>query len=124
MPSQYGPIQLTYSAQNNQPGSHIYNPLANPLFGNPESWLLRRRSYSSLPLPSPPSPCGEVGAASSLAPKIGLLGLSPKKGALKEPQRDRKKTKNIKRDGSISLDDVVEIARVMRPRLDLHDLVC
>ncbi|XP_064986944.1 uncharacterized protein LOC103969863, partial [Musa acuminata AAA Group] len=39
--------------------------------------------------------------------------------ALKEPQRDRKKTKNIKRDGSISLDDVIEIARVMRPRVQV-----
>ncbi|KAF7120264.1 hypothetical protein RHSIM_Rhsim13G0094400 [Rhododendron simsii] len=101
---------------------------------------------------------GEVGAASSLAPKIGPLGLSPKKigediaketakdwkglrvtvkltvqnrqakvavvpsaaalviKALKEPERDRKKTKNIKHTGNISLDDVVEIAKVMRPR--------
>ncbi|KAF2321763.1 hypothetical protein GH714_002560 [Hevea brasiliensis] len=85
---------------------------------------------------------GEVGAASSLAPKIGPLGLSPKKigediaketakdwkglrvtvkltvqnrqakvtvvpsaaalviKALKEPERDRKKTKNIKHSGT------------------------
>ncbi|KAG8647259.1 hypothetical protein MANES_09G068860v8 [Manihot esculenta] len=96
---------------------------------------------------------GEVGAASSLAPKIGPLGLSPKKigediaketakdwkglrvtvkltvqnrqakvsvvpsaaalviKALKEPERDRKKTKNIKHSGNISLDDVIEIAK-------------
>jgi large subunit ribosomal protein L12e len=101
---------------------------------------------------------GEVGAASSLAPKIGPLGLSPKKigediaketakdwkglrvtvkltvqnrqakvsvvpsaaalviKALKEPERDRKKTKNIKHSGSITMDDVIEIARIMRPR--------
>ncbi|GLJ45808.1 hypothetical protein SUGI_0963930 [Cryptomeria japonica] len=101
---------------------------------------------------------GEVGAASSLAPKIGPLGLSPKKigediaketardwkglrvtvkltvqnrqakvavvpsaaalviKALKEPERDRKKTKNIKHSGNISLDDVIEIAKVMKPR--------
>ncbi|KAI3696757.1 hypothetical protein L6452_29287 [Arctium lappa] len=101
---------------------------------------------------------GEVGAASSLAPKIGPLGLSPKKigediaketakdwkglrvtvkltvqnrqakvsvvpsaaalviKALKEPERDRKKVKNIKHSGNISLDDVIEIAKVMRPR--------
>jgi large subunit ribosomal protein L12e len=88
---------------------------------------------------------GEVGAASSLAPKIGPLGLSPKKigediaketakdwkglrvtvvpsaaalviKALKEPERDRKKVKNIKHSGNISLDDVVEIAKTMRPR--------
>ncbi|KAG4385355.1 hypothetical protein GLYMA_12G075500v4 [Glycine max] len=107
---------------------------------------------------------GEVGAASSLAPKIGPLGLSPKKigediaketakdwkglrvtvkltvqnrqakvtvvpsaaalviKALKEPERDRKKTKNIKHNGNISLDDVIEIARVMRPRSMAKDL--
>ena len=101
---------------------------------------------------------GEVGAASSLAPKIGPLGLSPKKvgediaketakdwkglritvkltvqnrqakvevcpsaasliiKALKEPQRDRKKVKNVKHNGNISLDDVIAVARVMRPR--------
>ncbi|KAL3679995.1 hypothetical protein R1sor_022951 [Riccia sorocarpa] len=101
---------------------------------------------------------GEVGAASSLAPKIGPLGLSPKKigediaketakdwkglrvtvklavqnrqakvsvvpsaaalviKALKEPERDRKKVKNIKHSGNISLDDVIEIAKIMQPR--------
>ena len=101
---------------------------------------------------------GEVGAASSLAPKIGPLGLSPKKigediaketakdwkglrvtvkltvqnrqakvsvvpsaaalviRALKEPERDRKKVKNVKHNGNISLEDVIEIARIMRPR--------
>ncbi|GFQ07290.1 60S ribosomal protein l12, partial [Phtheirospermum japonicum] len=32
--------------------------------------------------------------------------------ALKEPERDRKKTKNIKHSGNISLDDVIEIAKV------------
>ncbi|KAL2528452.1 60S ribosomal protein L12-3 [Forsythia ovata] len=36
--------------------------------------------------------------------------------ALKEPERDRKKTKNIKHNGSISLNDVIEIANVMQPR--------
>ncbi|RDY02901.1 60S ribosomal protein L12, partial [Mucuna pruriens] len=107
---------------------------------------------------------GEVGAASSLAPKIGPLGLSPKKigediaketakdwkglrvtvkltvqnrqakvtvvpsaaalviKALKEPERDRKKTKNIKHNGNISLDDVIEIARIMNPRSMAKDL--
>mmetsp|Transcript_3377 Transcript_3377/g.4714 ORF Transcript_3377/g.4714 Transcript_3377/m.4714 type:complete len:166 (+) Transcript_3377:50-547(+) len=100
---------------------------------------------------------GEVGAASSLAPKIGPLGLSPKKvgediqkatmdwkgmnvtvkltiinrqatvelvptastlvvKALNEAPRDRKKVKNIKHDGNITLDQVIEIARTMRPR--------
>ncbi|XP_015518680.1 large ribosomal subunit protein uL11 [Neodiprion pinetum] len=100
---------------------------------------------------------GEVGATSSLAPKIGPLGLSPKKvgddiakatsdwkglkitvqltiqnrqatisvvpsaasliiKALKEPPRDRKKQKNIKHSGNLSMDEVISIARVMRPR--------
>ncbi|KAB5551995.1 hypothetical protein DKX38_009306 [Salix brachista] len=107
---------------------------------------------------------GEVGAASSLAPKIGPLGLSPKKigediaketakdwkglrvtvkltvqnrqakvsvvpsaaaliiKALKEPERDRKKTKNIKHNGNIALDDVIEIAKVMSSRSIAKDL--
>ncbi|XKL59029.1 hypothetical protein PGB90_000045 [Kerria lacca] len=100
---------------------------------------------------------GEVGATSSLAPKIGPLGLSPKKvgddiakatadwkglkitvqlkiqnrvatvsvvpsaasliiKALKEPPRDRKKVKNVKHSGNISIDEIINIARVMRPR--------
>ncbi|EFJ10586.1 hypothetical protein SELMODRAFT_183633 [Selaginella moellendorffii] len=101
---------------------------------------------------------GEVGAASSLAPKIGPLGLSPKKvgediaketvkdwkglritvklivqnrqakvevvpsaaalviKALKEPERDRKKVKNIKHSGNISLEDVIDIAKIMKHR--------
>ncbi|KAK9681159.1 Ribosomal protein L11, N-terminal domain [Popillia japonica] len=100
---------------------------------------------------------GEVGATSSLAPKIGPLGLSPKKvgddiakgtadwkglkitvqlkiqnrqatisvvpsaasliiKALKEPPRDRKKQKNIKHNGNITMDDIIAIARQMRPR--------
>ena len=36
--------------------------------------------------------------------------------ALKEPPRDRKKVKNVKHDGNLSLDDVKEIARTMRHR--------
>jgi len=100
---------------------------------------------------------GEVGATASLAPKVGPLGLSPKKigddiakntadwkglkvtvqlriqnrqaqvsvvpsaaaliiKALKEPPRDRKKVKNIKHSGNISMDDVIAAAKVMRPR--------
>jgi len=100
---------------------------------------------------------GEVAATSSLAPKVGPLGLSPKKigddiakatsewkglkvtvqlrvqnrqaqvsvvpsaaaliiKALKEPPRDRKKVKNIKHNGNISMDDIIAAARVMRPR--------
>merc|ERR1711890_54778 len=45
---------------------------------------------------------GEVGATSSLA--------------LKEPPRDGKKVKNIKHSGNITLDDIINAARVMRPR--------
>ena len=107
---------------------------------------------------------GEVGATSALAPKIGPLGLSPKKvgddiakatsdwkglkvtckliiqnrqatievvpsaaslliKALKEPPRDRKKTKNIKHNGNITFDEVIKIARTMRPRSMARQLV-
>jgi len=100
---------------------------------------------------------GEAAGASSLAPKVGPLGLSAKKvaddiakatlafkglrvtvklivqnrnatievvpsaaslivKALKEPERDRKKEKNVKHTGNISLEDVYTIARTMRPR--------
>ncbi|OJD16633.1 protein transporter SEC23 [Emergomyces pasteurianus Ep9510] len=100
---------------------------------------------------------GEVGAQSALAPKIGPLGLSPKKigediakatgdwkglrvtvrltiqnrqaqvsvvpsasslviKALKEPPRDRKKEKNIKHTKSIPLEEIIDIARIMRSR--------
>jgi large subunit ribosomal protein L12e len=100
---------------------------------------------------------GEVGSASSLAPKIGPLGLSPKKvgediqkatmdwkglsitvkltvqnrqatvsiipaasslvmKALNEPVRDRKKVKNIVHNGNLTLDQVIDVARVMRER--------
>lgn len=34
--------------------------------------------------------------------------------ALKEPKRDRKKTKNIKHDGNLSLDQIIDIAKTMR----------
>uniref|UniRef100_A0A1I8JS00 Large ribosomal subunit protein uL11 n=1 Tax=Macrostomum lignano TaxID=282301 RepID=A0A1I8JS00_9PLAT len=98
---------------------------------------------------------GEVGATASLAPKIGPLGLSPKKvgediakatkewkglkvtvklviqnrggqrgahgfrlghRALNEPPRDRKKVKHVKHTGNITFDEVVDIAKTMRPR--------
>lgn len=36
--------------------------------------------------------------------------------ALKEPLRDRKKVKNIKHDGNITLDDVINTAKKMRAR--------
>ena len=100
---------------------------------------------------------GEIAPASALAPKVGPLGLSPKKVGedickatgdwkglnvtvkltivnrvatvslipsassllvkeLKEPPRDRKKVKNIKHDGNLSLDQVIGVARVIRER--------
>jgi len=100
---------------------------------------------------------GEVGATSSLAPKVGPLGLSPKKVGddiakatadwkglkitvkltiqnrqakidvvpsaasliikeLKEPPRDRKKQKNIKHAGNLTMDQIFNVARQMRPR--------
>ncbi len=101
---------------------------------------------------------GEVGAASALAPKVGPLGLSPKKigedimkntmdwkglkvtvqlvvqnrqakvsvipsasslvmRALNEPVRDRKKgPKDIQHDGNVTLDQVIDIAKIMRGR--------
>jgi len=106
---------------------------------------------------------GEVGATSTLAPKIGPLGLSPKKvgddiakatqdwkglkitvqltiqnrqatvsvvpsassliiKALKEPPRDRKKVKHVKHSGNITFDEVISIARIMRPRSMARDL--
>ena len=98
-----------------------------------------------------------MAATSALAPKVGPLGLSPKKigddiakatqewkglkvtvrltiqnrqakvdvvpsaaslliKALKEPPRDRKKVKNIKHNGNITMDDILNAARTMRPR--------
>jgi large subunit ribosomal protein L12e len=36
--------------------------------------------------------------------------------ALKEPSRDRKKVKHVKHEGSITLDEVYEIARVMKDK--------
>lgn len=100
---------------------------------------------------------GEIGATSSLAPKVGPLGLSPKKigediakatadwkglkvtckltiqnriakidvvpsaacliiKELKEPPRDRKKVKNVKHSGNLAVEQVINIARQMRPR--------
>jgi len=100
---------------------------------------------------------GEVGATSSLAPKVGPLGLNPKKigediakataewkglkvtvkltiqnrnatvevvpsaasmiiKALNEPPRDRKKVKNVKHSGNIAFDEIIRIARQLRPR--------
>uniref|UniRef100_K4BS15 Large ribosomal subunit protein uL11 C-terminal domain-containing protein n=1 Tax=Solanum lycopersicum TaxID=4081 RepID=K4BS15_SOLLC len=41
--------------------------------------------------------------------------------ALKEPKRERKKMKNIKHNGNISPDVVIEIAKVMQPRSMAND---
>lgn len=36
--------------------------------------------------------------------------------ALKEPLRDRKKTKNIKHNGDLTLEDIISVARALRSR--------
>lgn len=99
---------------------------------------------------------GEVAPSSVLAPKLGPLGMSPKKVGddiaketanwkgikvtvkltiqnrqakieikpsatallikeLKEPVRDRKKVKNIKHNGNLTWDQLMGVARTMRP---------
>ncbi|KAA8596164.1 hypothetical protein FQN60_011455, partial [Etheostoma spectabile] len=42
--------------------------------------------------------------------------------ALKEPPRDRKKVKNIKHSGSVTFDEIVGVARVMRHRSIAREL--
>lgn len=100
---------------------------------------------------------GEVGASAVLAPKLGPLGMSPKKVGediakataawkglkihvkltvqnrqaaieliptatsllikeLKEPIRDRKKTKNVKHNKNLTIDQVYDVARQMREK--------
>eukprot|EP01035_Chromulina_nebulosa_P016936 gene16936-22428_t len=107
---------------------------------------------------------GEIGSASALAPKLGPLGLSPKKVGediqkatlewkgikvtvrlsvinrvatptiiptasalilkeLKEPPRDRKKVKNIKHSGNVTLDAIINIARILRQKSMAKKLV-
>ncbi|KAK2198250.1 bifunctional Ribosomal protein L11-L12/Ribosomal protein L11 [Babesia duncani] len=99
---------------------------------------------------------GDVAPSSVLAPKLGPLGMSPKKVGddiakdtaswkgikvtvkltiqnrqakievkptatallikeLKEPLRDRKKVKNIKHSGNLTMDQLLSVARQMRP---------
>lgn len=106
---------------------------------------------------------GEAGSSATLAPKVGPLGLSPKKigddimaatmdfkgikctvkltvinrvatvelvpsssalilKALDEPVRDRKNVKDVVHDGDLTLDAVIDIARVMRPRSMAREL--
>lgn len=57
-------------------------------------------------------------AAVSVVPSASSLVIR----ALKEPPRDRKKEKNIKHGGNIPFDEIVEIARIMRPRSFAKDL--
>jgi ribosomal protein L11 len=49
-------------------------------------------------------------AAVSVVPSASSLVIK----ALKEPPRDRKKEKNIKHSKSITLDEIIDIARTMR----------
>lgn len=42
--------------------------------------------------------------------------------ALKEPPRDRKKVKNVKHDGDIPFDAIVDIARTMRNKSMAREL--
>ena len=51
-------------------------------------------------------------AAVSVVPSASSLVIK----ALKEPPRDRKKEKNIKHNGNITLDEVFDIARTMRSK--------
>merc|ERR1711908_190274 len=47
-----------------------------------------------------------------VVPSAGALIIK----TLKEPSRDRKKVKNIVLNGNITMDDIIKIARIMRPR--------
>lgn len=57
-------------------------------------------------------------AAVSVVPSASSLIIR----ALKEPPRDRKKEKNIKHNKSVSLDEIIEIARTMRFKSFSKDL--
>ena len=57
-------------------------------------------------------------AAVSVVPSASSLVIK----ALKEPPRDRKKEKNIKHSKSISLDEIINIARTMRFKSLAKDL--
>merc|ERR1739844_652488 len=80
---------------------------------------------------------GEPAAQASLAPKISPLGMKPKEvgddnrkatvtvmpnaaplilKALKEPPRDRKKTKDMGHNGNLKMDDILKIAKEMRSK--------
>merc|ERR1712204_146467 len=51
-------------------------------------------------------------ATCSVVPSAAALIIK----ALKEPPRDRKKVKNIKHNGNITMDDILSAAKTMRPR--------
>lgn len=51
-------------------------------------------------------------AAIDVVPSAGSLIIK----ALKEPPRDRKKVKNVKHNGNLGFDEIMAIARQMRPR--------
>ncbi|KAF4663875.1 60S ribosomal protein L12 [Perkinsus chesapeaki] len=68
---------------------------------------------------------GEVGASSVLAPKLAVqnrkatVTIKPTATSLlirelKEPLRDRKKTKDIKHNGNLTIDQVLGVAKKMR----------
>merc|ERR1712146_529011 len=42
--------------------------------------------------------------------------------ALKEPLRDRKKVKHVKHSGDLTMNDIIEIARVMSEKSNARDL--
>ena len=54
----------------------------------------------------------------SMVPSAATLVIK----VLKELERDRKKMKSIKHNGYISLDDVIEITKVIKPRPMAKDL--
>ncbi len=58
-------------------------------------------------------------ATPSVIPTASALVLKE----LKEPPRDRKKVKNIKHSGNITLDAVINIARIMRAKSMARKLV-
>merc|ERR1711890_202997 len=146
------PVQLRGRGKRNCPHPPLDTLISKPAFHDGS----QVRSYRSK-VCLPPS-CRRRSRSHELpAPKVGPLGLSPKKigddiakatqdwkglkvtvqlriqnrqatcsvvpsaaalviKALKEPPRDRKKVKNIRHSGNISMDDIINAARVMRPR--------
>merc|ERR1719353_1229842 len=66
---------------------------------------------------------GEVPGGSALAPKVVPSASSLVIKALKEPERDRKKVKNIQHSGNVPLTEIIAIARIMRSRSMARELV-